>query len=305
VGSWKGNKKHGYGRIETDTFTYEGDWKNDRRDGNYGVLWVRPKKHKIVGKRKKKKKKKAKRVESDEIYRKKFKRVYKGSWKNGKKDGRGIFFYENGEIYDGNWKNDFRSGYGIMYKLDGSKYMGYYKKNLRNGFGIILYKREIKDENKTKFSEFESESGGKEGIIGGGDIFQGYFLKGEKHGPGIHIYRDSMQIYRGEWSNGNPKCGELIQLDRNENRKNDDTKNEYVDLNNLPLPEIELLDSSSVLEDRILNIRKQTVLKVDSNDPKSDESKKEKLLHVLNYEIDIKFNETDFKTYFQLLERYK
>ena len=33
--------------------------------------------------------------------------MYKGSWKNDKKEGKGIMTYNNGKIFDGYWENDF------------------------------------------------------------------------------------------------------------------------------------------------------------------------------------------------------
>jgi len=45
--------------------------------------------------------------------------MYDGSWKNGKKEGKGkdsvkvgIMYYENGEIYNGEWKDNKRNGRG-------------------------------------------------------------------------------------------------------------------------------------------------------------------------------------------------
>ena len=31
---------------------------------------------------------------------------YDGEWKNGKKEGKGIFYYNNGDKYEGIWNND-------------------------------------------------------------------------------------------------------------------------------------------------------------------------------------------------------
>ena len=37
---------------------------------------------------------------------------YYGYWADGKKNGEGVFTYEDGDIYSGNWKNNKRDGRG-------------------------------------------------------------------------------------------------------------------------------------------------------------------------------------------------
>ena len=53
---------------------YEGDWKNNKRDGK-GEYFLK-----------------------DGI------KIYEGDWKNDKFNGRGIFYYNNGDKYEGDWK---------------------------------------------------------------------------------------------------------------------------------------------------------------------------------------------------------
>ena len=76
---------------------------------------------------------------------------YEGQWKNGVKEGKGKFIYNNGNIYDGQWKNDVKEGNGIMiYKnkttYDGEwnnnqieKYSGNWKNNKKDGEGEITF----------------------------------------------------------------------------------------------------------------------------------------------------------------------
>lgn len=42
--------------------------------------------------------------------------MYIGYYKNGIRDGKGIYKIEEGEIYKGSWKNDKRNGFGMLYK---------------------------------------------------------------------------------------------------------------------------------------------------------------------------------------------
>ena len=43
---------------------------------------------------------------------------YKGSWKNNKRHGKGVFFYKSGNRYEGEWKDDKRHGLGTLYILE-------------------------------------------------------------------------------------------------------------------------------------------------------------------------------------------
>ena len=49
---------------------------------------------------------------------------YEGDFKNDKMEGKGILYYNNGDIFQGDWRNDKRDGKGIMYYNDGSREMG-------------------------------------------------------------------------------------------------------------------------------------------------------------------------------------
>ena len=43
-----------------------------------------------------------------------------------KKEGKGIYYYNNGGRYEGDWKNDIKEGKGIKYWNDGDRDMGDY-----------------------------------------------------------------------------------------------------------------------------------------------------------------------------------
>jgi hypothetical protein len=49
---------------------------------------------------------------------------YNGMRVNGKKEGKGIYFYPNGCRYEGCFKNDKKNGKGIFYYKNGDKYEG-------------------------------------------------------------------------------------------------------------------------------------------------------------------------------------
>ena len=72
---------------------------------------------------------------------------YEGEIVNGKREGKGKFYYNNdedymGKVYDGEWKNDMREGRGIETWPDGERFEGYFINDLRNGKGFIIIKME-------------------------------------------------------------------------------------------------------------------------------------------------------------------
>lgn len=61
--------------------------------------------------------------------------VYQGSFKNGLKEGKGLYKYPNGDVYEGEWLNNEKSGYGIYKYSEGFFYEGNFKHNLKDGPG--------------------------------------------------------------------------------------------------------------------------------------------------------------------------
>ena len=64
---------------------------------------------------------------------------YIGEVVNGKKEGKGIYYYNDGDRYEGDWKNDIREGKGIYYYNDGERYEGDWKNGKKEGKGIYYY----------------------------------------------------------------------------------------------------------------------------------------------------------------------
>ena len=49
---------------------------------------------------------------------------YEGEYKDDKKEGYGVFSWENGDVYKGNYVEDLREGYGEMFWRNGRFYKG-------------------------------------------------------------------------------------------------------------------------------------------------------------------------------------
>ena len=64
---------------------------------------------------------------------------YRGDKINEEFEGKGEMTYFSGK-YDGEWKNGFREGFGIYRYNNGEKYIGMWKNNLEEGDGRYIYK---------------------------------------------------------------------------------------------------------------------------------------------------------------------
>ena len=63
--------------------------------------------------------------------------IYDGEYKKGNRDGKGVYYYKNGERYEGKFKNGLREGKGIFFWKDGNRWEGYFKNDEMNGEGIF------------------------------------------------------------------------------------------------------------------------------------------------------------------------
>ena len=63
--------------------------------------------------------------------------IYKGSWRNGNRNGAGKMNYTNGSIYNGLWKKDKMNGEGKLNYSNGDYYEGEYKDDNRKGKGKL------------------------------------------------------------------------------------------------------------------------------------------------------------------------
>ena len=91
---------------------------------------------------------------------------YDGNFKDDKKEGKGSFFYnEKGEIYQGNFANDYPNGIGKYFFKNGDRYEGMFKDGKMHGEGTIFfgnggrYKGEFKNDLRHGKGEFKNEFG--------------------------------------------------------------------------------------------------------------------------------------------------
>lgn len=101
---------------------------------------------------------------------------YEGEWKDGKKEGVGRMWWNNGDRYLGDWKNDTKDGSGYMMWENGDIYEGSWKQDLRHGESAYYF----------------YSNGGK---------FQGDYVNDERHGPGVFYWPDGDR-FEGTWQSG-------------------------------------------------------------------------------------------------------
>ena len=115
--------------------------------------------------------------------------VYKGTFKEGVRNGKGTFTSERKQIkYVGNWLMGKRSGYGELLQPDGSFYKGEFRNGVKHGEGRMTYSS--------------------------GNYYQGAWTYNKKNGFGIMDWVSDNERYTGVWENDNPNgVGSLVWLD--------------------------------------------------------------------------------------------
>jgi len=98
-----------------------------------------------------------------------------------KREGYGVFIFQDQSKYEGNLKSNNMEGYGKLINIEGDFYEGVFKNNKFHGDGIL--------------------------IKSNGDKYKGEFLDGYKHGTGEENYNNGVYTYKGIFKN-NLKNGE-------------------------------------------------------------------------------------------------
>ena len=219
IGPYINNKKNGLGKLITEQFSYEGNFKDDLFDG-YGEYSCKQYTYKGTFSQGKKS---GKGTEFNLIK----KTEYKGDFNEDKKNGKGQEKYPDGTIYLGEYKNDKRHGKGKMF-LDGIKswsYKGEFVEDKITGKGRFKW-----NENKSyNGSWLNNELSGYGILIDGDNKYIGYFEHNMKHGYGANFYNSHSAIL-GNWKNdliedfaiivlinNNPEQNKKIEITTEEN----------------------------------------------------------------------------------------
>ena len=125
--------KEGKGREETSENIYEGEYKNDKKNGK-GKLTYKNLKDFYEGDFK------DNNITGKGHYEWANGESYKGTFLNGKMHGKGIYKWPDGGKYKGDYFNNIKEGHGIFYWSDGKIFDGPFKNGKPNGNGILTNK---------------------------------------------------------------------------------------------------------------------------------------------------------------------
>ena len=74
--------------------------------------------------------------------------IFKGEWKNGLRDGKGIQNWKDNSKYEGEWKEDKANGFGKLTHADGDIYEGEWVNDKAHGKGFYIHSNGARYEGK-------------------------------------------------------------------------------------------------------------------------------------------------------------
>ncbi len=152
-GEFREGKKVGYGKEKHENYIYKGFFADDTFCG-YGELHPNLKSKDGTS----------------------IKYRFKGCFRNGKKEGFGYQFNEDGSRYIGNWKDDKMNGTGLFIWREGHSYYGGWKEDKMSGKGVYKWLN--------------------------GDVFTGNYDNDLKDGEGEYFFLARNSHLKGKWSKG-------------------------------------------------------------------------------------------------------
>ena len=189
-GFWKNDLATGLGRfIHEDGEIYEGEWLNDKAHGkgkyihcdgaNYIGDWIEDQ-------------------QSDGVETFADGAKYVGSYKEGKKNGKGEFYWADGSSYKGEFLKNNIHGFGEYAWVDGRRYIGDWLDNKMNGKGTFFWPNGRRYE-----GEYHLDKKQGYGIFywADGQVFKGEWKDGKQHGNGFYCAVGG-KFKQGEWHNG-------------------------------------------------------------------------------------------------------
>ena len=200
-GDIKNYEREGKGEYISEDETYNGDWKDDKKDGE-GLLQYK-----------------------DGI-------EYKGHFEKDKFNGKGEMKWPDGTYYSGYFLDNIFHGEGYLKGSNNHEYHGNFSKGLYNGEGEFIWTKGVESiKYKGNYS-----SGKKDGIgelyFSNGNVYRGGWEIGTPHGEGV--FETKNRKYYGNW-----RSGIFMQLIKVENKK--DSEEEKINLNfTTPIEDIEI-----------------------------------------------------------------
>jgi len=170
IGEIKNYMRHGKGKFQSELENYDGDWKEDQKDGEGTLIF------------------------SDGT-------KYTGTFKHNKFNGKGIMEWKDGFFYDGYFLNNFLHGEGYLRGNNEHIYKGHFQNGKFHGEGTFKW---INRNEYTEYYKGNYSSGQKDGKgefhFRNGHVYNGLWKSGEPDGEGI--YETNNRKYYGNWRSG-------------------------------------------------------------------------------------------------------
>ena len=120
---------------------------------------------------------------------------YEGDYKEGKKEGKGLFFLGTGDVYSGCFSQDCFHGNGTLKKENGDIITGEWQRGRSEGKVEITYTSAGESfVGDMVAGEFYGKGKFQYSKKKGGGYYDGNWVKGKKHGSGVRIYADGSKF---------------------------------------------------------------------------------------------------------------
>lgn len=123
--------------------------------------------------------------------------LYKGEYKDGKFNGSGIAYWNDGTIYDGQWKNGLMNGTGLYILKNGARFNGEFINGVFEGKGTHVTQNG--DIYTGEWKNWKMDGFGK--LTTNADTYEGIFSKGKFISGNVHLNFEDGLVYDGEYSN--------------------------------------------------------------------------------------------------------
>lgn len=128
---------------------------------------------------------------------------FEGEYRNGKKHGRGVKVWANGNRHDGEWRDDKRNGRGVLVfgkgsRYNGDRYDGEWRDDNQHGRGIYVWASGTRYDGEWRDGNMHGR--GVE-VWANGDRYDGEWRNDKAHGSGTKTLADG-RTYTGTWTNG-------------------------------------------------------------------------------------------------------
>jgi len=126
---------------------------------------------------------------------------YEGMFENNLPEGQGVKVSDEKERYEGIFSHGKKNAEGTQYQEGVYHYKGGFRNDLYDGYGEYVYSDGT---NRSYVGQWENGKYHGQGTytFQNGDIYQGEYVHGHKHGHGKLTMNEKGVVYEGEWADG-------------------------------------------------------------------------------------------------------